>query len=347
MQDAFALKEKILQFYVKSILSLKLTIGKNKTLKKGVIRVIYFFQINKFYKKFSTSKFSLLIDGVTLDEKKLIKQKIFGGYLTPFTNLAQRIKLNSSFYDFLNMNFNDEFFMELNKGVLIWKMDCNGNFHNIVLSLPYMTKTEGDLSLQYWFNNDVLHSLTFSFIDGRLMKVKDKKLVFIAGSQGCRSSSPLVRDASKQNHEISPRAALVVALKAISKSLDIKKIAGIKSEYQVHLHNDVDLKKCHSYDELWIKNYGIDAGLFYVMPINVSPDASEPISGNHASRTRRKRKNREDLFNVIQLGFDKFVSNQIKSNQIKSSQVKSSQVKSSQVKSGQTILNCSKLNISN
>ncbi len=283
---------------------------KGRVLRIG-IRMLYFYQFRRFYKKIALSKFGNVLNKVTPDVKKRIEQKFTRAYLATFISLEQRIIFNSSHYHYIDEHLTDSFFRQINKGIVLWGMDCDTDAHQIVLTIPHGTSAEGDLLLEYRFNNKVLHQLTFSFIEGQLMGMEQKQLVFIGGSQGRLGKSESIRIASKQNREISPSTALVIALKAISKTLAIENITGVKAEHHISMQGDPCLKGQHSYNQLWLKNYGIETALFYVMPTHASPSESEPVAGSHASRTRRKRKNRQNLLTVIELGFATYVSSQV------------------------------------
>jgi len=289
---------------------LKLTKWKKRTLRIG-IRIRYFYQFRMFYRKLCASKFGVVLNEVTPSVKKKIKKKFSFPYLTTFIPLEQRLSIIGSHYDFIDRNLNDNFFMHLNKGIVVWGLESDSDAHQILLKVPERTSTEGDLLLEYHFNNNLLHQLTFSFVDGKLMGMKDEQMVLIGGSQGLRGSSELIRTASKKNNEISPANALVISLKAITQTLNINTILGLKAQYHISIKESPTTKGHYSYDELWIKNYGEESSFFYVMPTNASKDVSESVSGSHHSRTRRRRRKKEDMMNAIMNGFIEYVSNDI------------------------------------
>jgi uncharacterized protein VirK/YbjX len=136
--------------------------------------------------------------------------------------------------------------------------------------------------------------------------MQDIQVVFIGGSQGFPGNSALIRSASRSNGEISPATAIVIAIKAISKTINIENILGVKTAYQLSLCSEPNTG-LSSYNDLWIKNYGEECSLFYVMSTNAYRDVSESVSGSHHSRTRRKRKAKMNLMNTIMQEFKRYL----------------------------------------
>ncbi|UOA07272.1 DUF535 family protein [Methylobacter sp. S3L5C] len=292
---------------VNNAIWLSLTKWKNRTLRIG-IRVYYFYQFSVFYRKLCASKFSVVLNEVTPSVRKKIKRKFSFPYLTSFLLLEHRINIYSRHYDFIDKNLNDNFFIHLNKGIVVWELESECDAHQILLKVPEKTSSEGDLLLEYHFNKNLIYQLTFSFVDGKLMEMNDEQMILIGGSQGLRGSSELIRAASKKNNEICPATALVIALKAITQALDIKTILGLKAQYHVSIKGSSATKGHYGYDDLWVKNYGEESPFFYVMPTSASKDGSESVSGNHHSRTRRRRRKKEEMMNIILNGFIKYIS---------------------------------------
>jgi len=138
------------------------------------------------------------------------------------------------------------------------------------------------------------------------MSSPHEQLILIGGSQGHQNNTKLIREASKLNGEISPSAALILALKAISRVLGIKTIIGIKVSH--HISSAMDQNAGYfSYDDLWIKNHGEEYSEYYAIS-TLLQNISDPIAGTHKSRTKKKRIRKEEMTNQIMREVERYIS---------------------------------------
>ncbi|MDE2388330.1 MAG: DUF535 family protein [Betaproteobacteria bacterium] len=235
--------------------------------------------------------------------------KFTGRYFAKFLSPREKLMIQCNHYAFLDRIISDDdFFLNIKKGITIWTQEYNtcNDKQSIVLKTPNLSKREGEIVLEYFFNNTLLYFITFSFSPGTIFGLPNEQLIAIGGSQGRYSHSELTRNASKLNGEINPSTALILALKAISRVLGIKILLGIKVSQHSSLNINPEIGY-FSYDDLWSKNYGEEYPNYYVIPTDTLRKVSDTVEGSHKSRTRKKRIRKEDMINQIMSEFERYV----------------------------------------
>lgn len=235
--------------------------------------------------------------------------KFTGLYIAKFLTFKQKLMIQHNHYAFLiRISDNNDSLFCIKKGVVIWTQENNAcaSKQSIILRISDLTKFEGELVLEYFFNDTLLYLITFTFAPGAIISSPYEQLILIGGSQGRQNNTKLIREASKLNGEISPSTALILALKAISKVLGIKTILGIKVSH--HISSEMNQNAGYfSYDDLWIKNHGKEYSKYYVIP-TLLQNISDPIEGTHKSRTKKKRARKEEMTSHIMREVGRYIS---------------------------------------
>jgi len=143
---------------------------------------------------------------------------------------------------FINDHFPRELFDRLHRGALPFAVRAEeGQQGEFRLDLPVRTHVdgspcwEGDLILEYWFQERLLHRMTFSVLSSKPFDDRDEVVLFIGGSQSY-GDRELRREASLFNRQINAATATLIGLKAVAEALDISKIYAVKTLNQITLH---------------------------------------------------------------------------------------------------------------
>ncbi len=234
-------------------------------------------------------------------------RKFVTPYLATFFTAAQRLKIQSHLCDVLDRAFCPVSFMpHLRDGIVVWRDMQNGDEQTVTLRLPVRTMLEGDLTLDYRLNGEMLYRFSLAFVPGYLLGLADQQVAFIGGSQGVHGTAETARRAAKLNGEINAPAMLMIALRAICRTLDIGTICGVTAACQPVIHDAGD-HHVSVYDGLWDKHHGIGRDGYYMMP--VEPEESDEVEGANKSRTRRKRRRKQALTDRIAQDFRPYVRN--------------------------------------
>ena len=176
----------------------------------------------------------------------------------------------------------------------------------IQLKVASLTMFEGELVLNYLFNNACIFFITFSVVPGYLFGISDKNIVFIGGSQGSKNNFDLIQTATKNNYDVSPQATLVTCIKAITASMGILKIVGISVNNQVAIGRNMGAQIYRgSYDELWLASGGVQISCGdFLIPANLHEKPINMIKKGHRIRTRKKRNFKHFIYNQTLLSLE-------------------------------------------
>lgn len=215
---------------------------------------------------------------------------------------------------FINLHFPPALFHRLGQGAIAFaaraEADQKGEFR---LDLPVRTHVdgspcwEGDLVLEYWFQEQLLHRMTISVISSKPFDGEEESVLFIGGSQSY-GGRELRREASLFNRQINPATMALLGVKAIAEAFGISKLFAIKTRNQITLHlrpGDPGT----AYEDFWSTNHGEERGSFYALPLQASPERDSPVAGSHGSRTRRKRLERQLLKDFVETEFRILMAN--------------------------------------
>ncbi len=229
-------------------------------------------------------------------------RKFLGPYLSTSLRTTQKLTIQKHFLRFIDDTMKPGSVQRLSKGVCIWRRSPPGEDHQIILRLSDATKFEGDLLLEYLYNGQRLHSLSYVFAPGSVFMLSDEHVAFIGGSQGANGYQSETRAAAKGVGGIHPSNMLVLALRAICQSLDVTALCGVPSRFQLLNHTHQSPRE-ENYDLLWSMNDGTLQDHVYVMPVHLKWDDDAELTGTHRTRRRRRRRLRQDMITEIATRF--------------------------------------------
>lgn len=194
----------------------------------------------------------------------------------------------------------------LSQGIILWRKLEECGTHKITLRLSDATKFEGDLLLEYFYNDQRLHMLSFVFAPGRVFQLPDANIAFVGGSQGTPGWQELTRQVARSNGSIHPANMLVLALKAICQSLNISGICGVPSCFQLFNYTN-EVPRPENYEFLWSMNGGTLSSHFYYMPSEPEAANDDNLTGTHRTRRRRRRRLRQDMITEMSEEFHAYL----------------------------------------
>ena len=243
-------------------------------------------------------------------------RKFTAPYLSRNLGGSQRLVQLDHHCRFINAHFPRDLFARLHHGAIPFAVQREeGKQGEFRLDLPVRTHVdgspcwEGDLILEYWFQERLLHRMTFSVVSSRPFDRRDDTVLFIGGSQSY-GDRDLRREASLFNRGINSATAALIGVKAVAEALEVPRIYAVKTKNQITLHlrpGDPGT----AYEDFWTTNYGEDRGSFFELPLQVSPERDSPVAGSHGSRTRRKRLDRQRLKDLVEAAFRELMGNSL------------------------------------
>lgn len=191
----------------------------------------------------------------------------------------------------------------------IWKLvsEVDATPLNVVMQPSRYGPMEGELELSFNVGNLRLATLTFIFVQGKLMGSDEPTVCVIGAIQGGavrdRAES---RRAAKVNGEVAPFAMLLIALKALCDRLALTHIFAVSSSEQVAIQ-DLEHSNMLDYNAFWsgVGSIAHPNGFYLIEPKQekVQPTISSP----HWRRTRKKRKHKARILSDISLALSQII----------------------------------------
>ena len=234
-----------------------------------------------------------------------INFKHLGNYLALFLNINSRAAILINHYQQIVNLMKDDFTENLITGdVVLWATSVENDEFDIALAFPDYGM-EGDLSLVYNFNSKRLFTMSFTFTPGAILDLPDEQVLFITRVQGLGGNFDSIRNATRNLHDISPLALLLVAVQGVAASCGIPLIAGISVADQVTVGLGKSLVDSrHVYDDFWMNQGGepVD-GKFFLFPVPLPRKPLAMIKRNHRCRVKRKRLFKDALTQQVSVVF--------------------------------------------
>jgi uncharacterized protein VirK/YbjX len=207
-------------------------------------------------------------------------------YLSGSFSWRDRLRSMVNHYQFIDKHFLPNFMISIMEGeILLWEEVKDANRYSI--SLVYdIHRSEGDLSLVYKLNGELLYTLAFAFIPGRIVNMRSAHVLFISRIQGAFDHYDMIRSAIKAFDGIRPTTMLLAVARAIAIASGITGIAGVRTKHQLAFHSKMNTLQggVFNYDQFWTEIGG--------QRLNNSQVFSVPITPHHIPLCDRKREHR-------------------------------------------------------
>ena len=274
----------------------------------------YFFRAVKipFY---INSHFALAKVLKPLQEKGLLNVKMcylyLFEYLSNSLNTKSRLQVLTNHFTYFQNKFPDYVAQNiLQNGIICWKEIKNDNVYEIALMNTTPEECEGQLSLNFLMNGNIIYCLAFTFCKGSQFGLVDDQIIYVTRLQGAKKSLDIISKSAKFFNDNSPSTLLVSAVEGLALSLGIKTILGISSINQIStLYNNNPAHFYRCYDEFWetfecVKIHNGD----YLLSMPLNYKTISLIKSKHRSRTINKRKVRQELSRKIYFYFNEKLS---------------------------------------
>jgi len=190
----------------------------------------------------------------------------------------------------------------LHRDITLLKMN-EGDFRfDITMGMSKPHDKEGELSLNFLVDDEIVFILSFSIVPGRVVGTGAEDVLLITRLQGVRGNYRQIALATKLLHDVAPGALLVAALQGAGEALGIGVLASIRgtdqTAYCVEYHHSFSTAYDDFFTELGVlKN---DAN-YYVTPIPIPEKPLLLVKQGHKLRTREKREFKRHVADAISL----------------------------------------------
>ena len=231
--------------------------------------------------------------------------KYLDNYLSPSLTTVSRLAILRHHYNVLADAMNESFMTGMiGGGIELWAEQKGRDRYAVALILPD-SEYEGELSLIFTCDQTRIFNMSFVIAPGDPLELPSEQVLFITRVQGCFGRFDLIKQATKNMNDISPRALLLAGIEAIATALGIAGIAGICAREQISCHANSSIELFHrSYDFFWQENGGrkINDSVFY-LSVPLSNKHVSEIKRNHRSRVKYKRQFKKEFTGQIGRNF--------------------------------------------
>lgn len=188
---------------------------------------------------------------------------------------------------------------EIRDGAVLWRREVGDHPPLMLVLRPSkLAPMEGELELNFAYRSE-LYVLTFLFGPGRLFGLSSARVLFIGGLQGRFGAQMEIREASKLNLEIAPATMLLIAVRAIARSVGAEQLLAIGETDQISMSYSAPLVR-FDYATYWRELGGHSVGKFYSIPIEPPSKPLSLLSRSHRSRARRRREEKQRIREQIE-----------------------------------------------
>ncbi|MGZ8548976.1 MAG: DUF535 family protein [Sulfuricurvum sp.] len=217
-------------------------------------------------------------------------------YMANNLSALQRIQCVLSHYQFENTTFNSAYkrMVYLDQGLTLWTNTVNGVNFVIKISMELPKFREGELCISLFVDQQILYTITFTWINSNLFNLHSRIVPFIANSQGrnreCTEPIQKFKDAFPQNL---PIFFCFAAMQGVARTVGANQIIGVDYRHQV-CYNTNDSKILaqfpNTYDAFWesIGGVKLPSGA-YLIPVPFQVKPLSEVAANRRGRAARRR----------------------------------------------------------
>jgi uncharacterized protein VirK/YbjX len=179
--------------------------------------------------------------------------------------------------------------------VLHWGMDlCEFCEEEVRFTLRWGSSRpfgkEGEMSLLLLANGEILFTISFTIVPGRVVKSKHREVILISRIQGTPGwPADKMRQAQRALHKLRFGAVLLSGLEGLAAAFNIGEIVGVAATKQISYTVAYADRFKHAYDDFF-EDMGIartDAGYFSI-PLPLEEKSIEEVK-DHKARARARR----------------------------------------------------------
>jgi len=175
--------------------------------------------------------------------------------------------------------------------ILLDEMGTNEDRISVRLGLSRPEDREGELSLNFEVNGELVTILSFTIVPGCIVQSEAREVVLVSRVQGVRGAFEKIQRATRAMADIVPARILFAALVGFAEAFGIKAVAGINATMRPEFYYPGEAGHIQqAYDEFFAE-LGATRGPagFYLGPLPLPEKPMTAIKLGHKIRTKRKR----------------------------------------------------------
>ncbi|WP_348699999.1 DUF535 family protein [Duganella fentianensis] len=226
-------------------------------------------------------------------------------YLIAGQSMRQRSQCVLAHYQFEDAYFNPEYKRSVYLdpvGLILWSKTVGDTSFAVRLALEVNAPSEGDLRLTFLVNDQNLHRISFSWVDGSIVGLPPVPTIFIGRNQGrARDGSNLHELFEAAFPQNSASFFCVYALQGVAQALDLKNVLGVKATSHIVYDEAAAIHFSNAYDAFWTGLGGVELERgAYQLPLPFYSKPLSEVSPKHRKRSASRRENWQEISNATE-----------------------------------------------
>lgn len=186
--------------------------------------------------------------------------------------------------------------------ILHWELGLYRTFEegkciDVTLGRSRPSDNEGELSLFLKIDGEVILTLSFTIVPGRVVKSEQADVLLISqlqGTLGCDRRQ--MKLATKAMEGVRPRGLLLAALEGVAVALGIREIAAVNATSQIAYCEEYAASFMHGYDDFFAEmGFVKSVGAIFLSPVPIREKPLSCIKHGHRLLVKKRRAFREKI----------------------------------------------------
>ena len=222
-------------------------------------------------------------------------------YLARGMGLADRYRAQTYHYRFFDRIWDAALIDRVfHQGVPVYQAERNGNSYAMLLRLSVDYFYEGEFSLHFTVDGEVIYIFSFTVVPGSVLGLAAERAMLVTRQQGVRTAFDKIRQATRDFDDVSPKFMLFHALQGLAMGLGIRTIGGVSGARHISNRDPASAIFLNAYDDFFISLGAIaNASGFLCLSLPLREKPLKFIAREHRSRTVRRRRFKGEVARIV------------------------------------------------
>lgn len=178
-------------------------------------------------------------------------------------------------------------------------LDESGGHFTISIGPSWSSHKEGELSLNFHVDGEVVYILSFTIVPGWVVEYSSAEVLLVTRVQGVKGCYSQISRATKALHDVAPASLLFAALQGIAGRFGVHTVAGVSAVRQIAYEGRY-AREFHTAYDAFFAEMGIAATSagFFLGPLPIEEKPLAAVKQGHKLRTREKRAYKQQVQSV-------------------------------------------------
>jgi len=189
----------------------------------------------------------------------------------------------------------------------IFEISKDHHRFTVTIGMSRPVNNEGEMSLSLLVDSEIVFTLAFTIVPGRVVKSKAREVLLISRIQGVRGRYDEISLATKSLWDVAPSPLLLAAMQGFGMALGINEFASVSSTTHRYSTDDEHASHVESAYDGFFAALGVPKTPYgyFSSPIPMKEKSLALIKRGHKIRTKQKRAFKEEVQAAFASFFEK------------------------------------------